>query len=82
MKDFAFIAGVVIAVVSMLALWAWSIDRGMGAGGGDSAATISTTKVDGSRLRTVRHDGHWWVVYRSGSPMHHPDCPECAGVKP
>jgi len=48
------------------------------AGCGDNIRYTKENALEANTLRTYKHDGHLWVVYRSGyrgGLTHHPDCP-------
>ena len=42
----------------------------------DKPSPADTTVTVSDYLRTVEHDGHWFVgPRRAGGLLHHPDCP-------
>lgn len=68
--DFFLTIVVVLPVVFVLCLVACVIVKG------SSKDNPAPTVTMNDYLRTVEHDGHWFVgPRRSGGLLHHPDCP-------
>jgi hypothetical protein len=45
------------------------------------SATYYTPGASYESLRTISHDGHWFVVWKEsqkGGLLHHPGCPKCS----
>jgi hypothetical protein len=71
--DFLLSVGVALPVMFVLALVACAIVDGSGKDSPSPADPIVPAVV---YLRTVEHDGHWFVAPRyEGGLLHHPDCP-------
>jgi len=69
-----------VGVVLPLAVVLFMVARSMINGSvQDQPPPADTTVTVNDYLRTVEHDGHWFVGPRyAGGLLHHPDCP-CGG---
>jgi hypothetical protein len=71
--DFLLTVGLALPVMFVLALVACAIAGGSGK---DKPSPADTTVTVSDYLRTVEHDGHWFVgPGYAGGLLHHPDCP-------
>ena len=71
--DFVLVGVVIPLATLVLFLVARAILNGSGK---DNPAPADPTVTMNDYLRTVEHDGHWFVGPRySGGLLHHPDCP-------
>jgi hypothetical protein len=71
--DFILCVGVVLPLAVVLFMVARSMINGSVQ---DQPPHADTTATVSDYLRTVEHDGHWFVgPRRAGGLLHHPDCP-------
>ncbi len=51
------------------------------------SVVISDTEIpylSFTHIRTIQHDGHWFILYtcgEHGSMLHSPDCPKCKSAR-